>query len=457
MSPSAKGLTAVLLATICVLPAGSLARQQAGGDRSPNVVLLFADDLGYGDLSSFGHPTIRTPHIDRMAAEGIRLTSFYSAAPSCTPSRAALLTGRYPVRSLPSNLGPDSAHGLPLSEVILPQLLKARGYRTMMVGKWHLGHAQPEYLPTARGFDDYYGLLYSNDMIPPWVQTERPLHPYRGTRPLPEPVDQRQLTTNQTNEALQFIRMSRAEPFFLYVAYSMPHVPLGVPREREGLSRAGLYGDVIETIDWSVGEILRTLADEGLDARTLVIFTSDNGPWQNMPDRMFREGDVKPWHAGSAGHLRGAKATTWEGGMRVPFVARWPGRIPAGQVSADLAATLDVLPTVAGIAGAALPDNRVMDGYDLLAFLEGRAGSPRQTLLYYLGERLEGIRDGRWKLRIALGESGRPGNGPTVSRQLYDLDVDPGEQYDRADEHAEIVDRLERRMQELATVPRSAR
>jgi arylsulfatase A len=446
--PFVKILTAVLFVALCT-SGGNVPAQSAAPP--PNIVLLFADDLGFGDLSSYGHPTIRTPHLDRMAAEGIRLTSFYAAAPSCTPSRAGLLTGRYPIRSLPTNLGPDSDHGLPLSEIILPQLLKTRGYRTMMVGKWHLGHARPEFLPTARGFDGYYGLLYSNDMIPPWVQTDRPLQLHHDDRPLPGPVDQRQLTTGHTAEALRFIRAANGEPFFLYLAYSMPHVPLAVPVERERRSRAGLYGDVIETIDWSAGEILRTLAEEGLDERTLVVFTSDNGPWLDMPDRMFREDIVKPWHAGSAGHLRGAKATTWEGGLRVPFIARWPGRIPAGQVSADLAATLDLVPTFVRLAGAALPGDRPIDGHDLLPFLQGCGASPREEFLYYLGERLEGIRQGRWKLRQVQTGSG------SIVRELYDLDTDPGERYDRAGEYPELVGRLERRMQTLDREARGAR
>lgn len=423
-------------------------RAPAQPESRPNVVVLFADDMGYGDLSSFGHPTIRTPAIDRMAAEGIRLTSFYAAAPFCTPSRAALLTGRYPIRHLPHNLGPDSQNGLPLSETLLGEPLQENGYRTMMIGKWHLGHAEPGYMPTSRGFDRYYGLRYSNDMIRPWVQTDVPLHLYRGLEPVEEPLNQDTLTVTYTKEAIRFIRESRAEPFFLYLAYGMPHVPVYPAPHRSGLSRGGRYGDVIETIDWSVGEILKTLEEEGLDERTLVIFTSDNGPWQNMPDRMFQtemmphHEPVKPWHAGSAGPLRGYKATTYEGGFRVPFVARWPGRIPPATVSAEIVTALDLFPTLLGAAGVEVPGGLELDGRDALPFLTGQTStSPRTSFFYYQGDRIEGVREGPWKLRIPTvdGEPGAP--------ELYQLDEDPGEIVNRADVHPELVSRLRASME----------
>lgn len=433
----------LLLAVLLVLPP----RAAAQTDEPPNVIVLFADDMGYGDLSSYGNPTIRTPNIDRMADEGIRLTSFYVAASVCTPSRAGLLTGRYPIRHLPNNLGPASENGLPLDETLVGEPLQEHGYRTMMIGKWHLGHARDEYMPTSRGFDHYYGLRYSNDMIPPWVQTDVPLYLYRDLDPIERPLNQDTLTVTYTDAAVRFIRGSGDQPFFLYLAYGMPHVPVYPAPHRAGQSRAGRYGDVIETIDWSVGEILKTLEEEGVADRTLVVFTSDNGPWQNMPDRMFQtemmphHEPVKPWHAGSAGPLRGSKATTFEGGFRVPFVARWPGRIPADVVSAEMASSLDLFPTLLAAAGVPVPGSLELDGYDLLPFLTGAASSPRRSFYYYLSDRLEAVREGPWKLRIANLED------DPESLQLFQLDEDPEEKYNRAALHPEIVSRLRASME----------
>lgn len=413
-------------------------------DATPNIVLLFADDMGYGDLSSYGHPTIRTPNLDGMADEGVRLTSFYVAASVCTPSRAGLLTGRYPIRHLPNNLGPESMNGLPLSETLLGEPLQDRGYRTMMIGKWHLGHAQDAYMPSSRGFDHYYGLLYSNDMIRPWVQTDVPLHVHRDLEPVVQALNQDTLTVTYTKEAVRFIRTAKSEPFFLYLAYGMPHVPIYPGPHRAGLSRAGRYGDVIETIDWSVGEILRTLREEGLDENTFVIFMSDNGPWQNMPDRMFQtemmpyHEPVEPWHAGSAGPLRGFKATTFEGGFRVPFIAKWPGRLPAGAVSSDLLTSLDLFPTLLRAAGVDVPAGIELDGSDALPFLTGKAASPRSSFYYYLGDRIEAMRDGPWKLRMT---------GDEAAPELFHLDEDPEEKYNRAGRHPEIVSRLRTSME----------
>jgi arylsulfatase A len=413
-----------------------------GGDQErPNIIVIFADDLGYGDLSVYGHPTIHTPRLDRMAQEGIKLTSFYVSSPACSPSRFALLTGRYPIRAkLLWALGPEEDWSLPDSELTLAEALKARGYRTAAIGKWHLG-SWPGSFPTEHGFESYYGLLYSNDMMPPWVATERPLELWRDTLAIEYPVDQNTLTERYTEEAIRFIRDAGDEPFFLYLAHSMPHVPLHTSERFRGGSAGGLYGDVIETIDWSAGRILDALAEEGLDDRTLVIFTSDNGPWNEMPDRMFREDKIKPWDAGTAGPLRGTKATTWEGGVRVPFIARWPGRIPAEQVSAEMAATMDVYVTLLELAGAELPAERVVDGFDIWPLLTGQAGTPREYFYYVYPDRLEGVRDRAWKLVVRQDNPGKP-----PAPELYDLRVDPYERYDVAVAHPEVVERLEQRM-----------
>jgi uncharacterized sulfatase len=415
------------------------AAAQSGRKRRPNIVMLFADDMGYSDLSCYGNPAIRTPNLDSMAAQGMRMTSFYAAASVCTPSRTGLLTGRYPLRAgLPNNLGPDSRGGLPLSEKLIPELLKPLGYRTMAIGKWHLGHDPAAQLPVSRGFDSYFGLLYSNDMIPPFVQTNRPLELYRDSKPVERLGDQSDLTQRYTEEALKFIRASRSDPFFLYLPYSMPHLPVSARPPFAGRSRAGIYGDVIETIDWSAGQILGELKKLGLDNDTMVVFASDNGPWHDLPQRMYANG-VEAWHTGSKGMLRGAKGSTWEGGFRVPGIARWPGVIPAGQTSADMASTIDLLPTFAAAAGAALPGDRKYDGSDLLPWLTGSAPAPRQDFFYYLGAKLHAVREGPWKLRA-------PEKEPPA---LFHLDRDPAEMYDVRARHPEVADRLATRMQRM--------
>lgn len=414
----------------------------AAQPKKPNVIILFTDDMGYGDLACYGNPVIRTPNLDRMAREGMRFTSFYAAASVCTPSRTGLLTGRYPTRAgQPNNTGPDTVGGLPLSEILLPQILKKRGYRTMAIGKWHLGYKPAEHLPTSRGFDSFFGLPYSNDMIPPWVKTNQPLELYRDAKPIEQMNDQSTLTDRYTAEALRFIQSAKKDPFFLYLPYAMPHLPISAAERFRGKSRAGLYGDTIENIDWSVGEILRTLKRERLDSNTIVVFASDNGPWHNLPSRMLANG-VERWYTGSKSLLRGAKGTTYEGGFRVPGIVRWAGQIPAGQVSAEMASTLDLLPTIAHAAGADIPSDRVYDGSDIMPMLRSGGQTPRKDFYYHLGRRLDAVREGAWKYRYApslAGEEQAP--GPPV-HELFHLDQDPAEMYNLYDRERTIADRL---------------
>ncbi len=417
---------------------GACAAAQSLPARKPNFIVLFADDMGYGDLSCYGHPNIQTPNLDRLAAEGIRFTSGYAAASVCTPSRVGLLTGRYAKRAgLPNNLGPESIGGLPLTEITLAQQLKKQGYKTAAIGKWHIGHSPATYLPTSRGFDQYLGLLYSNDMIPPWVKTERPLHLYRNEDAI-EPVgDQSRLTERYTEDAVSFIRKSGDNPFFLYMPYAMPHLPVSAPESRRGRSRAGLYGDTIETLDWSAGQILNEVKARGIDNNTMILFASDNGPWHDLPPRMLAAG-VEPWHTGSKSLFRGAKGTTYEGGHRVPFLARWPGTIPAGRTSSEMVSTLDFFPTLSAAAGAAMPTDRSFDGYNLLPLLKGQAVSPRNSYHYFLGARLEAYREGPWKYRQA----------GTAAPELYHLDFDPAEQYNVIERNPAIAQSLAGRLAE---------
>lgn len=414
----------------------------------PNIVIIYADDLGYGDLGCYGHPAIRTPNIDRMAGEGMRFTDFYSAAEVCTPSRAALLTGRYPVRSGMCHdqfrvLRSNSKGGLPKDEVTLAELLKQQGYATGMTGKWHLGHL-PEHLPPHHGFDSYFGMPFSNDMMPApdspkgrekffeennaWWRT--PL--IRGTEVIEAQPEQRQLTRRYTEEAVQFIREKKAGPFFLYVAHSFPHVPLFASANFRGKSDAGIYGDVVEELDWSVGQVLDTLRAEKLEKNTLVVFSSDNGPWL-----IFNH------HGGSAGPLREGKGSTWEGGMRVPGIAWWPGRVPAGIVQREMATTMDLFTTCATLAGARLPD-RTLDGVDLSPLLFGTGKVEREAFFYYRGTALFAARLGPWKAHFitqsAYGPDKPEHHNPP---RLYHLGEDPGEKWDRAAAQPEIIARID--------------
>ena len=418
--------------------------------KRPNIVLIFTDDQGYQDVGVFDSPDIQTPNLDRMAAEGIRFTDFYVSQAVCSASRVALLTGCYSNRvGIMGALGPGSKIGISDDEMTIAQVLKPQGYATAIYGKWHLGH-HLQFLPTRHGFDDYFGLPYSNDM---W-----PFHPTAGKRfpdlplfdrekivnPKVTPEDQTHLTTWYTERAVRFIEKSKDQPFFLYVPHSMPHVPLYVSDKFRGKSKRGVYGDVIMEIDWSVGQILSTLKRLKLDDKTLVIFTSDNGPWLSYGD-----------HGGTALPLREGKGTMWDGGCREPFIARWPGKIPAGAVCREVAATIDILPTLAHLAGAELPKNRI-DGKNIWPLLSGESGakSPHDAYYFYYGRQLQAVRSGQWKLhfphayRSLKGEPGSGGKpGPYVQKKtglaLYDLKKDIGETTNVADKFPQVVARLQ--------------
>jgi arylsulfatase A len=412
--------------------------------RPPNVVIILADDLGYADVGCYGGK-IETPNLDRMAREGMRFTDFYVAQAVCSASRTALLTGCYPNRvGILGALGPASKRGISSKEKTIADVLKPRGYTSAIYGKWHLGY-QPQFLPTRHGFDDYYGLPYSNDMWPKHPTSKFPDLPLiEGEKTIALNPDQSKLTTDYTERAVRFIEKNKDRPFFLYVAHTMPHVPLHVSDGFKGKSKQGLYGDVIMEIDWSVGEILKAVKKHDLDEQTLVLFTSDNGPWLSYGN-----------HAGSAGQLREGKGTTWEGGVREPCLVRWPGHVPAGSVCREPAMTIDVLPTLAGLAGAALPELPI-DGRDIRPLLTGKpdAKSAQEAYYFYWDRALQAVRGGKWKLHFPHeyrtlagntgGADGTPGNyaQDKTGLALYDLEADPGEKVNLADKHPEIVERL---------------
>jgi len=412
-------------------------------DRPPNIVVIYADDLGYADLGCFGSASNSTPHLDRMASEGRRFTSFYVAQAVCSASRTALLTGCYPNRvGIHGALGPAANHGIHTDEMTIAEVLKPRGYATAIYGKWHLGH-HPEFLPTRHGFDDYFGLPYSNDMWPKHPTAKFPDLPLiEGEKIVELNPDQSKLTTQYTERAVKFIEQNRSRPFFLYVPHAMSHVPLFVSDKYGGKSKNGLYGDVIAEIDWSVGQILATLKRLNLDEQTLVIFTSDNGPWLSYGH-----------HAGSAGPLREGKGTAWDGGVRVPCIMRWPGKIAANTTCNELAATIDVLPTLAKFAGAEVPARKI-DGLDIGSLLTGNssAKTPRDAYWFYWGGELHAIRSDKWKLHFPhpyphIDEPGREGRPGKISQHktdlaLYDLEADVGESNNVAAQNPDVVAKL---------------
>lgn len=409
----------------------------------PNIIFIFADDLGYGDLACFGAIDIATPNIDRIAAEGIKFTSFLSASPVCSPSRAGLLTGRMPQRmGINSVFFPESLTGMDPEEITIAEILKSKGYRTGIVGKWHLGHME-KYLPLNQGFDEYFGIPYSNDMASVVYMRGNDVEEFE--------VDQRYTTQTYTAESLKFIESSGDSPFFLYLAHNMPHVPIYASPEFQGTSGRGLYGDVIQELDWSVGEILKKLEEKGILENTLIVFSSDNGPWLVMED-----------HGGSAGPLREGKQFTFEGGVRVPTVAMWKGKIDPGQVYDDLATQMDWYPTFCNLVGAEIPQDREIDGKDLSAVLFENGNREDDKFLYYMLASQEGYREGDWKIkRPYAGFAGSKGMKKVEAHDtlLFNLKNDPGETTNLAQENPEKTAQMMRAMdlavKQLGPLPKS--
>ena len=414
---------------------------------SPNVVIILTDDQGYADVGVFGAKGFSTPHLDRMASRGMKFTNFHVAQPVCSASRTALLTGCYPNRiGIHGALGPGARHGLAASEVTIAELAKQKGYRTACFGKWHIGHRRP-FLPTRHGFDEYYGIPYSNDMWPYHPQASGnypPLPLIEGERVIEYNPDQRQLTTELTKRAVSFIERSKGQPFFLYVPHPQPHVPLFVSEKFDGKTKRGIYGDVIAEIDWSVGQILDALKRTGVEDNTLVFFLSDNGPWLSYGT-----------HSGSALPLREGKGTAWEGGVRVPCIAQWPAKIKAGGVCKQPLMTIDILPTLAELWGAELPEHKI-DGKSLTSVLASPdSPSPQESYaIYYHRNELQAVISRQWKLyfphryRTLDGREGGDDGIPVryshkrTETELYDLYSDVSEQNNLAKEKPEIVKKL---------------
>jgi arylsulfatase A len=411
--------------------------------QKPNIVYIFADDLGYGDLSCYGAKDINTPNIDQIAKQGIKFTEFYSASSVCSPSRAALLTGRYPQRmGINTVFFPESFTGIPDTEITIPEILKEKGYATGIVGKWHLGHHY-QYLPLQQGFDEYFGIPYSNDMESVVYMRGNEVESYK--------VKQQYITKTYTKEAQKFITKNKDNSFFLYIAHSMPHVPLYASEEFIGTSKRGLYGDVVQELDWSVGQILKSLREHGILENTLIVFSSDNGPWLAMKE-----------DGGSAGDLREGKTFTFDGGMKVPTVAMWKNRIPQGIINTEVASQMDWFPTIANITGSSIPKGLVIDGLDISKVLTDKGNRKNSDLLFLDGKQLQGYRSGQWKVKLPY--KGFRGNKwkqfvKAHDTLLFNLNTDPGEKnnlFEKYPEKAkEILKEMIEKYQDMGKLPPS--
>tara|TARA_B110000093_G_scaffold27993_1_gene27720 strand:+ start:489 stop:1829 length:1341 start_codon:yes stop_codon:yes gene_type:complete len=411
--------------------------------QKPNIVYIFADDLGYGDLSCYGAKDINTPNIDQIAKQGIKFTEFYSASSVCSPSRAALLTGRYPQRmGINTVFFPESFTGIPDTEITIPEILKEKGYATGIVGKWHLGHHY-QYLPLQQGFDEYFGIPYSNDMESVVYMRGNEVESYK--------VKQQYITKTYTKEAQKFITKNKDNSFFLYIAHSMPHVPLYASEEFIGTSKRGLYGDVVQELDWSVGQILKSLREHGILENTLIVFSSDNGPWLAMKE-----------DGGSAGDLREGKTFTFDGGMKVPTVAMWKNRIPQGIINNEVASQMDWFPTIANITGSSIPKGLVIDGLDISKVLTDKGNRKNSDLLFLDGKQLQGYRSGQWKVKLPY--KGFRGNKwkqfvKAHDTLLFNLNTDPGEKnnlFEKYPEKAkEILKEMIEKYQDMGKLPPS--
>ena len=411
--------------------------------QKPNIVYIFADDLGYGDLSCYGAKDINTPNIDQIAKQGIKFTEFYSASSVCSPSRAALLTGRYPQRmGINTVFFPESFTGIPDKEMTIPEILKEKGYATGIVGKWHLGH-HSKYLPLQHGFDEDFGIPYSNDMESIVYMRGNEVESYK--------VKQQYITKTYTKEAQKFITKNKDNSFFLYIAHSMPHVPLYASEEFIGTSKRGLYGDVVQELDWSVGQILKSLREHGILENTLIVFSSDNGPWLAMKE-----------DGGSAGDLREGKTFTFDGGMKVPTVAMWKNRIPQGIINTEVASQMDWFPTIANITGSSIPKGLVIDGLDISKVLTDKGNRKNSDLLFLDGKQLQGYRSGQWKVKLPY--KGFRGNKwkqfvKAHDTLLFNLNTDPGEKnnlFEKYPEKAkEILKEMIEKYQDMGKLPPS--
>ena len=411
--------------------------------QKPNIVYIFADDLGYGDLSCYGAKDINTPNIDQIAKQGIKFTEFYSASSVCSPSRAALLTGRYPQRmGINTVFFSESFTGIPDKEITIPEILKEKGYATGIVGKWHLGH-HSKYLPLQHGFDEYFGIPYSNDMESVVYMRGNEVESYK--------VKQQYITKTYTKEAQKFITKNKDNSFFLYIAHSMPHVPLYASEEFIGTSKRGLYGDVVQELDWSVGQILKSLREHGILENTLIVFSSDNGPWLAMKE-----------DGGSAGDLREGKTFTFDGGMKVPTVAMWKNRIPQGIINTEVASQMDWFPTIANITGSSIPKGLVIDGLDISKVLTDKGNRKNSDLLFLDGKQLQGYRSGQWKVKLPY--KGFRGNKwkqfvKAHDTLLFNLNTDPGEKnnlFEKYPEKAkEILKEMIEKYQDMGKLPPS--